>query len=134
MDLFKKYNLKRTKTREMIIDALEKASKPISSEELYTELSKKSNINLATVYRNLNTLSDLGFINKVVRQDGIAYYSLEEVDVHFMVCDSCNKHIELDHCPIDHSYIEEINESGFKVIGHIFEIHGVCKDCQEKNE
>ncbi|WP_054251939.1 Fur family transcriptional regulator [Neofamilia massiliensis] len=134
MDLFKKYKLKRTKTREIIIDGLECIKKPISAEELYAYLSKNHDINLATVYRNLNTLAEIGFINKVVRQDGIAYYSLEEVDIHYMVCDSCNKQIELDHCPIDHDFFEKINKSGFKSKGHIFEIHGVCKDCQNEKE
>ncbi|MDO5028323.1 MAG: Fur family transcriptional regulator [Bacillota bacterium] len=134
MDLFKKYKLKRTKTREIIIEALKSAKKPISTEELYKTLSDENNINLTTVYRNLNTLVEIGFINKIVRQDGIAYYSLENLDVHYIVCDSCNKQIELDHCPIDHSFFEEVDNKGFKTKGHIFEVHGLCKDCQEKNQ
>lgn len=133
MDLFEKYNLKRTKTRQIIVDALVNNNKPVSCEELYKQLSKNHSINLATIYRNLNTLSEIDFINKIVRQDGIAYYSLKHIDAHFMVCDICNKQIPLDHCPLDDSFTDQIEKNNFKPTGHVFEIHGICKNCQIVN-
>ena len=38
MDIFNKYGLKRTKTREIIIEKLKQLNSPISSEELHSIL------------------------------------------------------------------------------------------------
>lgn len=134
MDIFNKYGLKRTKTREIIIEKLKQLNSPISSEELHSILVEDFSINLATVYRNLNTLEKLNVIEKIVRQDGISYYFLsKDGHSHYMVCDKCNDQFELECCPVDLDGINKINNNGFKTTGHILEIHGICKNCQKDN-
>lgn len=132
MDIFEIYGLKRTKNRKIIYDTLKELNKPISSEELHKIISKNEDINLATIYRNLNTFVELKIVNKIIRQDGIAYYFLKSNEhSHYMVCDRCNNQFKLDNCPINIDYLNYISKSGFKATGHILEIHGICEDCQK---
>lgn len=132
MDIFSKHGLKNTKTRQIIYEKLKEIKEPINAEELHKIISEENSINLVTVYRNLNTLADLNIIEKIIRQDGIAYYSLvEDSHAHYMVCDVCNSQFKLDECPIDIENLNLIEKDGFKPTGHILEIHGVCKNCQD---
>ena len=52
MDIFKSHGLKKTKNRKIILDTLGALNKPVSCDELYKEVSKCEDINLATIYRN----------------------------------------------------------------------------------
>ena len=133
MDIFESHGLKKTKNRKIIFDALKKLNKPVSCDELYKEVLKNEDINLATIYRNLNAFVELDIMNKIIRQDGIAYYYLiNNEHSHYMVCDKCNSQFVLDNCPIDINYLNVINQNGFRATGHILEIHGICSDCQLK--
>ncbi len=133
-DIFSKYGLKKTKARQMIYEALNNLNRPVSTEELHCNLLKNYSINLATVYRNLNTLEEINIVEKVVRQDGISYYYLpKKGHSHYMVCDSCNDHFELDICPLDLNLVDKTYDNGFKSTSHILEIHGICKKCQKNN-
>lgn len=133
-DIFVEHGLKKTKTREIIYNKLKELNRPVSSEELHSLLVKNYSINLATVYRNLNTLEEINVIEKIVRQDGISYYSLiDDSHIHYMVCDNCNAHLKLETCPIDLNLINKTYNNGFKSTRHILEIHGICKNCQSNN-
>lgn len=135
MDIFSKHGLKTTKTRKIIYKKLKEIKEPISAEELHDLLIKDHSINLVTVYRNLNTLADLDIINKIIRQDGITYYSLaENSHNHYMVCDICKNQYKLEDCPVDIDYLNLIDKDGFKPTGHTLEIHGICKNCQDNKE
>lgn len=133
MDIFKIHDLKKTKSREIIYNKLKELNEPISSDELHKMISGVRNINLATIYRNLNTFVGLGIMDKIVRQDGIAYYFLNNEHSHYMVCDKCKNQFKLENCPIDMNYINLLNKSGFKATGHTLEIHGICRECQNEN-
>lgn len=134
MNIFGKYGLKKTKTRTIIFDKFKEIKEPISAETLYDLISKDQSINLTTIYRNLNTLEELNIVEKIVRQDGIAYYSLKSNGhSHYMICDRCKIQIQLESCPIDINFFKQVNESGFEPTGHILEIHGLCEKCGLKN-
>lgn len=132
MDIFTKHGLKNTKTRQIIYEKLKEINEPINADELHKIISEEDSVNLVTIYRNLNTLAELDIIEKIIRQNGIAYYSLvEDTHTHYMVCDICNNQFKLDECPIDINQLKLIDKVGFKPTGHILEIHGVCKQCQD---
>lgn len=53
-------DFKRTKNRIKILNVLNYTSTPLCAEDVYTMLNKE--INIATIYRNLNFLSDKKFL------------------------------------------------------------------------
>ncbi|MPN45848.1 hypothetical protein SDC9_193423 [bioreactor metagenome] len=47
---------------------------------------------------------------------------------HYAVCINCHKIIKMDNCPME-NFTPELEENGFRVVGHNLEIYGYCKDC-----
>ena len=79
-DLLKDKNLRITKQRKLILDFIEKKDKPVSSQDIYDEINGEINIDLSTVYRNLNTLEEKDILLKTADIDGISYYQIKKDD------------------------------------------------------
>lgn len=132
-NILKKAELKTTKKRQVLLFLLQKQARPMTAEELHERANHILPMNVSTVYRTLNTLTEKGILHRSVRQDGKAYYSLPKKDhSHRLVCDCCGKVIPIATCPL--SELEETlqNETGFHITGHSLEFTGLCPECAEK--
>lgn len=132
-ELLKAKNLRVTKQRRQILQILEIENNPISAEEIYNKLKDLSNMDLSTIYRNLNILEDKNILLKTTNVDGISYYQLNnDQHKHFVTCNICHKKFLIENCPI-HELEDSIEkETGFKITGHNFEFTGICPACQKK--
>ena len=132
-DLLKEKNLKVTKNRKIILKSLQKEENPISAEELFDKLKRENEIDLSTIYRNLNILEEKGVLLKTTNLDGINYYQINNSNhKHFLTCNNCHKKFVIEDCPV-HELEEKIeNQTGFIINGHNFEFTGICPDCQNK--
>ena len=132
-DLLREKNLKVTKNRKIILDALLKESNPISAEELFDKLKVDNDMDLSTIYRNLNILEEKSVLLKTTNLDGLNYYQLNTSDhKHFITCNNCHKKFVIENCPV-HDLEEKIEkETGFVINGHNFEFTGLCPECQNK--
>lgn len=89
------------------------------------------NISLGTVYRNLNNLSDEGFIKKVSFENGNDRFDKTLHDHNHVICVKCGKVCDVNVL-LKKSEINKIeNETGFKITDCNFNINGICKDCME---
>lgn len=132
-NILKKAELKSTKKRQILLFLLQKQARPMTAEELHEQANNILPMNVSTVYRTLNTLTDKGILVRSVRQDGKAYYALAKKDhYHRLVCDLCGKVIPIDTCPL--SELEESleNKTGFRITGHSLEFTGLCPECTKK--
>ena len=131
-DLLKQKNLKVTKNRKIILESLQKEENPISAEELFDKLKRENEIDLSTIYRNLNILEEKGVLLKTTNLDGINYYQINNSNhKHFLTCNNCHKKFVIEDCPV-HELEEKIEkETGFIINGHNFEFTGICPDCQK---
>lgn len=126
-------NLKNTKSREIILETIKKHNLPITAEEVYQIVNKKVSVNLSTVYRTLNTLSEKGILLKQVMFDKKTYYQINtHAHKHILVCEVCKSQTPIEDCPMHHLEDKIQTETGFIIHGHNLEIIGVCKKCQEK--
>lgn len=132
-ELLKAKNLRVTKQRRQILQILEIENNPISAEEIYNKLKDLSNMDLSTIYRNLNILEDKNILLKTTNIDGISYYQLNnDQHKHFVTCNICHKKFLIENCPI-HELEDSIEkETGFMITGHNFEFTGICPACQKK--
>ena len=132
--LLKDFNLKSTKNREIVIDIITNSILPQSAEDIYKiTTSQKHNINLSTVYRTLNTLSDKGILIKQVRQDSRAYFQLNRHEhKHILICNSCHKEQPIDNCPFEGINKKIAKDTGFIITSHNIEIYGICPNCAKK--
>lgn len=132
-ELLKAKNLRVTKQRKQVLQILEIENNPISAEEIYNKLKDISNMDLSTIYRNLNILEDKNILLKTTNIDGISYYQLNnDQHKHFVTCNICHKKFLIENCPI-HELEDSIEkETGFMITGHNFEFTGICPACQKK--
>ena len=127
---------KMTPQRKEILQIFVDHPEHLSAEDVYGLLrEKESEIGLATVYRALDLLSNLGILVQIDFGDGCARYELNTADPnvhhhHHLICVKCKKVIEFDEDLLDE--LEEVisRKSGFQILNHEVKFFGYCKDCQ----
>ncbi|MDD7464079.1 MAG: Fur family transcriptional regulator, partial [Anaerococcus sp.] len=102
-DMLKDKGLRVTKPRAIILRTIHDSSEPISAEEIYKVIEEKDHdLNLSTVYRNLNTLVDKNILLKNTDLDGVSFFQLNIHDhKHFITCIKCGKRVTIENCPIE---------------------------------
>lgn len=134
IDRLKKGGFKVTPQRQEIIDCFGYGGRHYSAEEIHRKVRDRfPNISLDTVYRNLNTLRDLGIIEALNFDDGKCRYELaaENTHHHHLVCLKCGGSEEVDFCPLKFLDAKLLREKKFRVQRHSFEIYGYCSRCSE---
>lgn len=134
----KENGYKLTSQRRVVLEALlERSGDHLTAEEVHAIVKNvNSDIGLATVYRTLQLLSELGLIDKLNLDDGIVRYEIGEMDTkhrhHHLICEVCGKIEGVEDDMLD--ALEESFESkyGFKVKDHVAKFYGVCKECRNK--
>lgn len=129
----KQSGLKNTKSRKAIIDILIQSDQPITAEQIYLNLKEiKTEINLSTVYRTLETLDNKGLVTKLsIMDDDRMFFEYNKMEHrHYLVCTSCKKIVTIHGCPLT-SYEEELEkETDFDIVGHKLYLYGYCSDCK----
>ena len=134
--ILKENGYKLTSQRRAILEViLRNEGKHMSTEEIFIEV-KKSNpeIGLATIYRTMFLLEELGILVKHNFEDGRNRYELshpeQDHDHHHMICLKCGEVSEVEEDLLD-SLEEKIGIShNFKVINHKVKFYGLCSKCQ----
>lgn len=134
-ELLSRVNLKYTKQREIILDALRDLKVPVSVEQLddYCR-SHQHPINLSTIYRTIDSLSQVNLIHKTY--NSITQSTMVELVApthkHYLVCVDCHTMIPIKMCPM-HDILHSIeHDYGFEVLSHQLEISGLCDSCAKK--
>jgi len=126
------HNLKRTRQREVILDAFLSAKGHISSEELYQTIrSDNPRIGYTTVYRTMKLLVDAGLAEERHFDNGVARYEIEHEHHDHLVCTGCGKIVEFE-CELIEKAQNEISEKyGFRILRHRHELYGLFPDCRD---
>ncbi len=128
-------HLRMTNQREMILQELKKSKDHLTADELYERVKKKMpRISLATVYRNLEILSEVGLIGKLEvsgRQKRFDWDTREHDHVHCIHCHRVDN-LELDRSKLGIITPESI--SGYKITGYRLEFSGLCAECANINK
>ena len=121
--------LKKTRTRELVKDILEKSQEPLSAYDIFNQLQDK-NVTLSSVYRTLDTFYNNNIISKDVSSDGVSKYILiKEEHQHYLECKKCHKSTPLNFCPYHKANAQIKNKTDFEVDEPSLIIYGICKDC-----
>lgn len=124
---------KVTPQRRIILEILGNSERHLSAEEIGLLVKEiEPSISLATVYRNLSLLVDLQMVSRLDLHDGPVRYELHRGHNHHLVCMECGTAIKLGVCPMHGEIQRIIEENGFEVDTHHFEITGCCRECREK--
>ena len=124
---------KVTGPRQALLEVLRRQAHPMTSKEIFDSLPKDL-CDLATVYRSLRLLEQMGMVKRFDFGDGTARFELlEEGDDghhHHLVCTRCAEIIELDECSMTESEERIAARNGFKSVTHKLEFFGICPACQ----
>ncbi|MEM6428345.1 MAG: transcriptional repressor [Deinococcota bacterium] len=123
---------RQTSQRKAILDVLQTASGPLTPQEVLEHArNKKRSLGLATVYRNLNALSEEGTINAVCLPGDRTRYEASQPDHHHhFYCNQCGQVYTLTTpCPVRLSQGLSV-PNGFQVMRHELTFYGICATCQ----
>ena len=132
---------KMTPQRQIVLQIfLDHPGEHLSAEDVHGILrNNHSEIGLATVYRSLELLSDLGILQKMEFGDGCSRYEVNATDPsahhhHHLICMSCGKVIEFEDDLLEPLEETISQKSGFQIVDHQVKFFGKCKECQESVE
>ena len=124
-------SVKLTKKGQLVYQILQEATYPLSVEQINNEL-KGTAINLATIYRQIDKLHNLGLIGKTIIENRAYYFVSDGHHHHYLICLSCHKMIPIA-CLLDKKTIEMAKTYQFEVTHHDMTIYGYCQTCQKLN-
>ena len=128
-------NQRMTKQRAALLEAL--GAGDFRSAQAWHDLLRHegSTIGLATVYRTLQSLAEVGDVDAVVTDSGETLYRRCEQPTehhHHLRCRVCGKALDMD-VPEFEAWAEQFaSRHGYSDIEHTVEITGVCSDCAAK--
>ncbi len=122
--------VRRTAQKAAIRQALDAKDGFTSAQQLHADLEAGGDrVGLATVYRQLNALTEAGLVDTIT-VDGESLYKAcgESAHHHHLVCENCGKSDEID--PPSEEWIQAAAAArGYTVTRHVFEVFGLCADC-----
>lgn len=130
--------MKYSRQRELIENVIMESKLHPTADDVYTILKPENPaLSLGTVYRNLNTLSDLGKIRKLAIAYGVTRYDGDITEHYHACCNTCSKVYDIVAEKGNSAYkslkkLEELANSqiGMKVTSQDIYLNGICKDCQ----
>jgi Fe2+ or Zn2+ uptake regulation protein len=123
--------LRMTHQRETILKELKKNNHP-TADELYEHVKKVlPRISLATVYRNLEILSEAGMIKKLHISGRQKRFDWDVEDHEHIVCVQCHRVDNIDLGTNKTLLLPKDNKQ-YNVTGYRIEFFGLCPECKKK--
>lgn len=122
-----------TGPRAAILEILRRQPHPLTNREILAALPR-GHCDLATIYRAMHLLEEMGMVKRFDFGDGSARFELvgenDDGHHHHLVCTRCAEVVEIEQC-----FPKEIEEriaaaNGFKAVTHKLEFFGICPGCQ----
>ncbi|MGI6366602.1 MAG: Fur family transcriptional regulator [Bacillota bacterium] len=123
--------------REIVAVLDEDQSLHLSAEELHGILQERGQkIGLATVYRTLELMVDMGLIHKLQFGDNRSRFEVadEEHHHHHLVCNVCGKVYEVSWDLLEELEHKIEADHDFSVQGHHLKFYGICSACKRLGE
>jgi Fur family ferric uptake transcriptional regulator len=121
-----------TPQRAIILEAIEGLSGHMTAEDIFEVVQHTSSyISLATVYRTLDLLKELGLITESNMGTTTTHYApITHGPHHHAVCRKCNRSIELSHEVFEPIAAELQARHGFVADVNHLVIFGWCTGCE----
>jgi Fur family transcriptional regulator, ferric uptake regulator len=132
VELLRANGMRITRNRLQILDALLRAEKPLSLDEIQTRVDGDAP-DYATVFRVMTLLESLQIAQKVHLNRSCSYYELVNPQQHYdhIICTECGRvTVMIDSCPVEKVERKIEEEYGFSEIRHSLEFFGKCWECK----
>jgi Fur family ferric uptake transcriptional regulator len=119
-----------TLPRRLVLEALFAADGLVSAEHIAAGADTGVEIELTSVYRNLERLEELGVIRHVHLGHGPGLYALVGTGEHeYLVCEACGDVTTADPEQLERARDAIRGDFGFEARFTHFPIHGLCAKC-----
>ncbi len=122
---------RRTRQRSMIAALLGESAGFRGAQDLHQALrARGENTGLATVYRALHALAGAGEVDVVRTARGETLYRrCGSGHHHHLICRRCGRAVEVTSPGLRRWITQVAAEHGYRDIGHVVEITGICPAC-----
>ena len=130
-ELFAGTSRRMTKQRQHVIGALRSARRYLTAKELHERMrGRRPPVGLATIYRTLEALREMGWVSTATQQRGeAAYLWCASEHHHHAVCKRCGR-VDDVPCKALPNYERILSRGlGFSLTEHQLEFFGVCARC-----
>jgi Fur family ferric uptake transcriptional regulator len=136
MEVVRRSGLRLTSARRLVLEALLAAGDPLSAEEIADGLGGRfTRLDVASVYRNLETLGELGLVGHFHAGHGPGRYVLAgSSDREYLACEACGALKSVDPTSLDPIRAAVRDRWGFRARFSHFPIVGLCADCAAQRE
>ena len=118
-----------TRERELLLHILGENAH-LDTEEIYRRAQKTlPQIGLATVYRTLSLLKELGLVRTIDLGENHSHFELRADEHVHLVCTACGRVIDV---PMPEALRVAARTKGFDVHRSKLEMFGVCDSCAKK--
>jgi len=127
--LLRQHTLKVTPQRLGILSLMNKAGH-LSIDDLFVQIQKQfTSISLATLYKNINAMSDNGLVSEVKIPHQKPKYEISKHTHAHLLCDACGefKDIEID---LDVLINATESQSDYKINDMSLVFSGLCSSCK----
>lgn len=135
LDELRRRGKRLTTARRVLLHELAEADAHLSVEELADRVQAgHEGMHRATVYRTLDTLTDLGMVEHTHFGHGPAVYHLSSNLHQHLICESCGKVVEVPASVFQRVERDLDENYGFVMRSQHFAIEGRCRACAQKSE
>lgn len=118
-----------TRERTLLLRIVEQNAH-LDAEEIYRIAQQElPQIGLATVYRTLNLLTEIGIVRSSDLGENHSHYELQSEEHVHLVCSECNLVTDI---PVPRALATAARKAGFTVQRTHFEMFGICQSCAAK--
>ena len=120
-----------TQPRKQVFEEL-LSSGPVTTATLSQKCTEP--LDRATVYRTVMLFERLGVVNRIWHgfKSQIELSEIFTPHHHHAVCQSCGKTIDIINPDLENAISKISREHGFLTVGHVIELTGYCKTCQQQ--
>jgi Fur family transcriptional regulator, ferric uptake regulator len=136
VDLLRTKGLRVSSARRLVIEALFAADRPLTADEIAAGLEGwLPSSDLASVYRNLDTLEELGLVRHFHVGHGPGRYALSAAsELEFVTCELCGAFVAVPPGRLDAARAMIERETGYRARFSHFPIVGTCAACSRAGE
>lgn len=121
--------------RSLVLDAVNRLKSHATADEVYAEVAATHpNISKATVYRNLNLLSEMGMIRKLEIPGGADRFDHICKEHCHVKCEKCGRVFDIEIPYIDGLDNRVENRNGFELTGYDILFRGLCPGCRASSD
>ena len=133
IDALRNEGMRYTKQRKIVWDEICRSSEHRDAEEIYLKINKnRRNVSRATVYRTIDVLVKNNLVRELELGDGRKRFEnkLDSKHHDHIVCLSCGNIQEFVDDLIEDRQEKIAKQLDFKIVRHIHQLFGLCKNCK----